>query len=528
MRVPFCPPFLAGEPRATGLLPDRFRSRAAWREEVEARRGRKLAPALLRSLAARSRELPPSAARERNLDALAQPGTVAVVTGQQVGLFLGPLYTVYKAATAIAWAAAVERETGARCVPIFWLQTEDHDFAEIAGCCVPAPGEPPLKLSLPAVERRCSVAHVTLPPEVAGLVAALEGATSALPEAASILPLVRAAYQPGRPISAAFAHLLAAVFAEEGLVVLDPRCSDLAPLAAPINRAALEQADAIDAALLRRGLELEQAGLAEQVHVRSGSPLVFFHPEGSEGPRHRLQRAGAGFRLDSGAEVAIADVLAAAARNPLRLSTSALLRPIVQDALLPAVAYVGGPAEIGNLAQTAVLYPLFDVRPAMPVPRARFRLVDPRSATRLSELGLSAADVEVPREQLLEQLGAARAGLPSADEIAKALLAGMPDRIDALAAARPALDRAARRTRFTVERAAARFAARQARLIAAEDRTLAERIDLLQSILYPECTPQERVHSLPWFAARFGLHALKASIFAAIVPGQASVKDLTP
>src|SRR4051812_14912308 len=117
MKAPFAPPFLASEPRATALLGDGFRRREAWRAEVRARAEQRIAPEVLAALAAQQQPLPKSEPRQRNLSALGEPGTVAVVTGQQAGLFLGPLYTFYKAATAIAWTRALEQETGARCVP---------------------------------------------------------------------------------------------------------------------------------------------------------------------------------------------------------------------------------------------------------------------------------------------------------------------------------------------------------------------------------------------------------------------------
>src|SRR3954470_17420292 len=215
MKAPFAPPFLASEPRATALLFDGFRRREAWRAEVQARRNQPMAPEVLSALATQQRALPPSDRRGRNVELLSQRGTVAVVTGQQVGLFLGPLYTFYKAATAIVWARALEAETGARCVPVFWLQTEDHDFAEIASCHVP----PELRLTLPDTGARCSVAHRTLPQEVELLVSALSDALAAQPFAAEILEPLRDAYVPGRPVAQAFAMLLGAVFAEEGLVL---------------------------------------------------------------------------------------------------------------------------------------------------------------------------------------------------------------------------------------------------------------------------------------------------------------------
>jgi bacillithiol biosynthesis cysteine-adding enzyme BshC len=522
MKAPFAPPFLASEPRATALLFDGFRRKEAWRAEVRARSEQGIAPEVLPALAAQQRVLPHSDARQRNLETLSQRGTVAVVTGQQVGLFLGPLYTFYKAATAVVWARALEAETGARCVPVFWLQTEDHDFAEIASCHVP----PALRLSLPDPGARCSVAHRSLPQEVEALVAALSDALAAQPFAAEILEPLRAAYVPGRPVAQAFAMLLASIFSEEGLLLLDPRCPEMARAASPLYTSAIERAGEIDQALLRRGEELEAAGLREQVNVRLGSPLVFFHGDTPDGPRRRLQQNGVGFELDGGGQVSRTELLEAARASPLRFSCSALLRPLFQDALLPVVAYVGGPAELGYLAQVAPLYPLLGVRPALAVPRARFRLVDARTDALLRALRLSPAEVEVPREELIARLG--RRGREAPDQLARRLLGGLPDALAASAKKHPSLAQAARRTQVSVEKAVSRFAARHARAVAEEDRTLVERVEKVQAALFPDGEPQERVHSLPFYAAHFGLPRLKAAVLGAIRPGEALVQDLLP
>src|SRR5512140_702480 len=522
MKAPFAPPFLASEPRATALLFDGFRRKEAWRAEVKARSGQRVAPEVLSALARQQGELPRSGGRERNVEALSRPGTVAVVTGQQVGLFLGPLYTFYKAATAVVWARALEAETGARCVPVFWLQTEDHDFAEIASCHVP----PALRLTLPDAGARCSVAHRSLPEEVEALAAALSDALAAQPFAAEILEPLRAAYVPGRPVAQAFAMLLAAVFAEEGLVLLDPRCPEMARAASPLYTAAIERAGEIDEALLGRGAELEAAGLREQVNVRRGSPLVFFHGGTPDGPRRRLEENGVAFEIDGGGQVSRAELLEAARLSPLRFSCSALLRPLFQDALLPVAAYVGGPAELGYLAQVAPLYPMLGVRPALAVPRARFRLIDARTDALLRALLLSPAEVEVPREELIGRLG--RRGREAPADLARRLLGGLPDALAASAKKHPSLARAAQRTQVSVEKAVSRFAARHARALAEEDRTLVERVDRLQASLFPGGEPQERVHSLPFYAAHFGLARLKAAVLGAIRPGEALVQDLRP
>jgi bacillithiol biosynthesis cysteine-adding enzyme BshC len=502
MRAPFAPSFLAGEPNAVALLDDGFRRPSAWRAEAEARKDFCTAPEVLKTL----RAFGP--AGERNLSALSERGTLCVVTGQQAGLFLGPLYTFYKALTAIAWARAVERETGARCVPVFWLQSEDHDYKEIASCCT-APG---VSLSLPLDEQSCSVAHRTLPEDVRELVKRLDETLAPLPFASEILPLVREAYVPGRSPVEAFAELVGKVFEEEGLLVFDPRRAAIAQLSSRLYEVALRRCEEVEAALLRRGEALESAGFAEQVQVRKGSPLVFFHGATFEGPRHRV-------RIDKRDEL-----LAAARDEPLRLSSSALLRPIVQDAILPSVAYVGGPAELGYLAQCAPLYRLFGVRPSLAVPRARFRIVDARTRAILRELGLPAAEVEAPREEVLRKLGS-RTANPSLQEL---LLGDLPRILADSAVRHPSLERAARRTLASVERATGKFVARHARLLATEDETTASRLDRAQAALYPNGSPQERVDSLPYHAARHGLSLLKRLAFERIQPGTSAVEDLHP
>jgi bacillithiol biosynthesis cysteine-adding enzyme BshC len=502
MKAPFAPPFLAGEPRATALLSDGFRRPEDWLAEVRARADFRVAPEVLQAI----RTFGPAGAR--NLAALSERGTVAVVSGQQAGLFLGPLYTFYKALSAIAFARAVERTTGARCVPIFWLQSEDHDYAEIASCTV-APG---LTLSLPLDDSICSVAHRQLPAEVSSLVAKLDDVLAPLPHAEEVLQLVRESYVPGRSPVAAFAELLGRIFADEGLLLLDPRSEGVSRLSAPLYETALRRSEEIEAILVQRGSQLEAAGLAEQVQIRCGSPLVFFHGTTADGPRQRVWLAKRG------------ELLEAARSQPLRLSSSALLRPLVQDALLPSVAYVGGPAELGYLAQCAPLYPLFGVRPALASPRARFRIVDARNASLLQAMKLTPAELETPRQELLVRLGS-RTANPSLEE---QLLGELPRLVQAAAARHPALQRAARRTQFSVERAVAKFVTRHARLLAQEDETIESRVDRLQAALFPQGAPQERIDSLPYHAARHGLSTLKELALAHIQPGKATVEDLYP
>jgi len=320
--------------------------------------------------------------------------------------------------------------------------------------------------------------------------------------------MLAAAWRPGRRLVDAFADTIQAVFAESPLVFLQPRCNEVARAAAPLHRRAIEGVALVDAALGERGRALEAAGFAEQVKVRVGSPLSFVHA-GEHGPRRRLEP---GFDAR-----AIAATIEA---SPLCASSSALLRPIVQDTLLPAIAYVAGPAELAYLAQTAVLYPIFDARPSLAVPRLHARLIDTKTRGLLHALGLAAADAEKSRAELL-------GGTVPNTEI-DALRDDALARLDALAAARPALARAAERTRATIATALERFSTAAQRERAERDAVRAARVDKLQTALCPFGVPQERSVGLAGFAARSGLVALgRALVDAAARTSPGKIEEIS-
>lgn len=489
---------------------------------------RPLAPAVAAALEAQNARLAPSPARDAHLAAL-RAGAAAVVTGQQVGLFLGPLFTVYKAASAIRLARALAAESGRPVVPVFWLQTEDHDLPEIAVCHVPD-ADGPRALAVPAAaHERVSIAHRLLPADVSDCLAALGATLGGLPHAAPHLDRLARHYRPGRGWGAAFAGLLGELFAADGLVLLDPRDAALAAAAAPLHRRALLDADAIAAALTERHAALTRAGFAPPVHVRPGAPLAFFHPQGAAGPRYRLTPAGDGFALVGGdAHVSRAHLLAALEAAPLSFSSSALLRPLVQDALLPTAAYVGGPAEVAYFAQLAPLYASLELDMPLVVPRARLRVVDARSARLLARLHLTPADAARPEAELL---AACAATAPAAAAgLAVRLLAPFETALDAVRGEieplGPGVHAAVDKTRANVAAAVRKLAGKveQAHLHADADMVAALR--RVRQMLWPNDAPQERVYGLAYFAARVGEEAFLARVLEAVAPAAWAVRDL--
>ncbi len=487
---------------------------------VQARQA--IAPEVHRVLIAQNARLAPSAARDAHLAALAS-GAAAVVTGQQVGLFLGPLYTLYKAASAIVIARTLAAETGVPVVPMFWLQTEDHDVAEIATCEVASGSRCETVAITVDAANRVSIAHLALPDEISRCVATLAELLGSGPDAAAHVERVRRHYRAGARWADAFAGLLAELFADEGLVVIDPRDPALAAIVAPIHARAITDAVRISEQLIATCDELQHAGRSVPIHVRRGSPLSFFHPDGPTGPRVRLEPAADGFIEVGGARTFDrATVLTA---DPMCFSTSALLRPIVQDTLLPTAAYVGGPAEVAYFAQLPSLYRAFDRPMPMIIERGHFRIVDQRARKLLTRLGLTAAQLERCSEPDLVSRLRPSAGTHDATQLLQSFVAAHDD--IAAKTTNPQILRGLAKTRASVERSVNKFVAKVQRITAYEDDELIDTLRRARAWLAPDGELQERRLGLPCFAARLGDRAVVERVLAAALPFAPAIQELS-
>lgn len=495
-------------------------------------RARSIAPEVLRQLEVQNARFGASAAREAHLRALGK-GAAAVVTGQQVGLFLGPLFTVYKAATAIRCARALSAEGGRPVVPVFWLQTEDHDLAEIAHCTTARAQAEPLALALPVdTHNRIAIEHLKLPDAIASCLATLERELGELPHARTHLSRLARHYRAGAGWAEAFAGVLAELFEPEGLLVIDPRDAAFARAASALHRDALTRSDALGALLVDRRDVLERAGYEAVVHVRPDSPLAFFHPDGPAGSRFRLVQADDGLHEIGGARSHQRQaVLDAFDREPLCLSTSALLRPLLQDSLLPTAAYVGGPAEVAYYAQLAPLYGAFDRELPLVVPRARFRVVEPAAARLLERYALPPDAVAASEPALLSQLAAAGGGdaiAPAAfeRELADQFGAVLASALAKLTVPTAPMQSAIDKTRAKLELTTRKLAQRYARVLAERDEQRVRDVRRLRAMLQPGGVPQERTFGLAYFAARYGERAFLERVLAAIGPFEATRQEL--
>ena len=370
-------------------------------------------------------------ATARNLDRL-RDGAVAVVTGQQVGLFGGPAYSIYKALTAVHLARQLT-EIGVNAVPIFWLATEDHDLAEVNHCFLPKRGGfERFELSTSGTADR-RVGDIQLGEGVQGLsvqvAALLEGAW-----AEDVGRWVAESYAPEETFGSANGKLMARIFAGRGLIFLDPMSPELHRLSLPVMRRAVKEHKALAAELVARSAALEKAGFHPQVKVTEQSTLVFRIVGGQ---RTVLRAANGGLAAGETAQT-VDETLKALEERPEDFSPSALLRPVIQDTLLPTVAYIGGAAEVAYQAQTSLLYEKLLGRAPAILPRASFTLVPSHVSNLLKKYNLDVREILQGRHKLRARLEAE--ALPQAltarfdesEQAIKALIEGLRESITKL------------------------------------------------------------------------------------------------
>jgi bacillithiol biosynthesis cysteine-adding enzyme BshC len=329
----------------------------------------------------------------RNLDRL-QNGAFAVVTGQQVGLLGGPALSVYKALTAIRLANELTAN-GTNAVPVFWLATEDHDLAEVDHCFFGArAGLQRFDLSNPGAEGR-RVGEIPLGEtmrEISSRASAmLEGAA-----AEDVARWITQSYRSEETFGSAFAKLMTRIFAGRGMIFLDPLSPQLHRLSAHTMLRALKEHEAVAKELVERSAALERAGFHAQVKVTENSTLLFRIVDGQRVP---VRPKNGGF-LAGTIQESFEDTWRAMENHPEQFSANALLRPVIQDTLLPTIAYIGGPAEIAYHAQTSLVHKRLLGRAPAILPRAAFTLVTTHAANLLKKYKVDVRDVFAGRQKL--------------------------------------------------------------------------------------------------------------------------------
>ncbi len=417
---------------------------------------------------------------------------IVITTGQQPGLFGGPIYTWSKALSALALADEIEAASGVPAAPVFWAATDDADFTEASVTHIAVPGGvETLALSTHGVRMGASMSDVPLR-EAGALLRRLERAagSATYPRALSV---VREAYEDGATIGSAYVALLRALLEPLGIAVLDASHRSVRAAARPMMVRALTEAARVEEALLSRDEALRVAGYEPQVALVAGLSLVFRAGKGI-GARERVP-IGEAAKWAAQAEVA-------------DLGPNVLLRPIVERSILPVAGYVAGPAELAYFAQVGAVAVALGAPVPTSLPRWSSLIVEPHVQRILDRYSLSADDLRDPHAA---EARLARETIPRAGEEAlRAARDAAAERVEALRGALatppegllspPVLDGLARDLQFRLDRLERRVVAAAKRKHSQVMRDVAT----ARGALFPAGKPQERALNFLPLLARNG------------------------
>ena len=458
---------------------------------------------------------------QQQIDELEKPDCVAILTGQQVGLFASPLYTIYKALTAIRIAEEL-RKRRIRAVPVFWMETEDHDLPEATHRTVLTPDSRVQSIDY----REALFGGAEMPQNSVGSLRFPESIREVVRDFLLTLPdtswkqeiqiQLEATYRPGVTFTLAFAQLLLRILHGSGLILFDPHDPEAKRLTSALWQKALRDSDPLRAALFKRRQELEAAGFHCQVSILENS-TVLFHFE--DGVRHALERRGSGFALKNGERTfSLDELLICAEQTPEIFSPNVLLRPLVQDHLFPTIAYVGGSAEIAYFAQIEVLYELFGR--SMPViwPRDGFTLIEPAIGEGMDRLRLSALDCFQDKQFLIEKAlrnsGYSEA-ISNLELLQNHLDQGLVEVKPEMQAVDPTQARALETARRKILHNVHRMKSKAISLESSQNSWVSNTVDQLINNCFPNGTLQERELGIQHYWVRYGpsiLNEIRSSL----------------
>lgn len=449
---------------------------------------------------------PVGEAARAKLDRVRTEDGFVVTTGQQPGLFGGPLYSLYKALTAVRLAEVLEEVLSRPVMPLFWIASDDHDWDESNHTWLIDGNNDLRELSLGprpgAVES--SLARSLLGPAVGPALEALRDCLPASDFSGHWLDRVSLAYRPENSVAAAFSELMAGLLEDTTIGFVDAADPALKAAATPVLEHEILSSAEGEAVLRERTRLLEQAGYSGQVTLMDGG-LNLFRENGSG--RQRLFRAGDEIREGKeGAPVGRQELLERLRDDPEGFSPNVLLRPVVESFLFPTLSYVGGPGEMAYFGQLGSFFQHHDVSPPIVTPRASFLVVESKVDKVLDKFGLT-PEALLDADRLLTEMAKEEVpeGVTRALGIWRgAIGSGSKDLVKAVADVDPTLKGAVTAVRNTTFAALSDLEKKVVQAVKRESETTLAQVRKAEVNLWPRGRPQDRVLNPLHFLARFG------------------------
>lgn len=434
-----------------------------------------------------------------------------VQTGQQAGLFGGPLYTVHKVLSAIRLAERAEQQLGVPVAPLFWIAADDHDFAEVNHAYVLTPEHELRRLELNAAGVPASMHHRPLGVEIEAVRAELQQLLPDTEFARELITSLAQAYRGDHSVAHAFSRLISFLFDRFGLLITSSAHPAVKRLAAPLLRYELAHAEAHEDAVNNQTQRLVARGYHEQVPVRSDAANVSYEDEHG---RDRLMRLGGDWELSrSKLRFSASEIAELLQQQPERFSANVLLRPVVASAVFPTVAYVGGPAEISYFAQIGCLFAAHGVPMPVVVPRAGVEILEYKVQKVLNKFRLQPSEVRVPFDRLVTRV--VRQELPpeitaTIATLREQLTAGYGRLVEAAVEIDPTLQGPLESARNAGHKLLSDMDRKIVRHLKRRNAVELEQLRRAAANLYPQGQPQERVIGIATYYARYGPAILDA------------------
>ncbi len=440
-----------------------------------------------------------------NIEALRVPDTVAVVTGQQVGLLTGPLYTIYKTITALQLADQLADETGRTVVPVFWMAGEDHDVEEVAHTHLLQHNdlvELAYEAPADAGENVGAVGRLQLTEQIEAVLAELDATLPPSDFKPGLMEQVRTAYQPGTTLGDAFGQLLRALFPDTGLVLMSSDDARLKQLAAPLFRRELtDYAEAYGR--IKATSDVLERDYHAQVHAR---PTNLFLLEASSRLPIDAQSDGTFILRGTERTFTEAELLDRLDAHPEQFSPNVVLRPLMQDRVLPTAAYVAGPGETSYFAQYRGVYDWAEIPMPIIYPRASVSLVESKVEKVLDKFDLSVADLVEGVDSLFQRIvvDAMAVDVDSVfEDAARSLHQAINELKPAVESVDATLGRSAEATRAALMKEMESFKSRVVRAEKNNQEEVRAQIEKAHANLVPGGTLQERVVSVLYFLNKY-------------------------
>jgi bacillithiol biosynthesis cysteine-adding enzyme BshC len=454
---------------------------------------------------------PTSEAARARLERFVTEGGLVVTTGQQTGFLTGPLYTIYKAVSAVALAKHLEERLGTLVLPVFWAASEDHDWAEVNHAFLLDPGGRLRRFDLPGgdprplpmSERRLAGDLEELCDDVLQYIGGKQQTSECLRR------IVNPFRVAGRSVGEAFREAIAAILSRFDVLIADAADPVLKQMSVQTLKRGLMDSASHEEALVERSRRIEAEGYPVQVSILEGATNVFTHGERG---RERLHRHPSGFSVrERKGFLDPQRIVREVESDPARFSPNVLLRPVVESVVFPTIAYVGGPGEIAYLAQAGAVFDSYGIMPPVAVPRFSGTVMEASTERTLSKLSLAESDLEESREQLVDRL--ARREVPASAvrsllAIREDLVGGFDRLADEVEALDPTLvpSLGAIRNRLLID--SGRAERKIVRSIKRGDRLATAQLDRVLDTLRPNGGAQDRTLNVLPFLARYGAHFL--------------------